>query len=184
MFEATSGINTHKGANFIFAILIGVAAYLLHNNRPYSEFKETIVKVTNPVFSDFAKIKDKKDLSHGEKVFLKYNAGGIRQEAMLGFPILFDYKFSHLNENEESLYEFLIGSMRNLNDTTILHRAKIDGLNWTKNYAKTLTPQILKSNFKKIDEDFKKKNISPGGSADFLGAAIFMRDVKKIMKER
>lgn len=183
MLKATKNINTHKGANFILAILIGVSAYLINTENSLETLQATIIEATKTLTNDFENLEKKTNLTHGEKVYLKYNQPGVRAEAMAGFPILFDYEFSYVDDNIDSWYQFLLGSMANLNDTTILHRAGKNGLDWTKNLAKNLTPKLLLDNFETINKQFIKQNISPGGSADFLSAAIFLKDVRKMIKE-
>ncbi len=183
MFLATNNINTHKGANFIFAILIGLSSYLIHNKIPYENLQDYIKDTVKPIEADFDNLDNKEELSNGEKIYLKYQNKGIRAEALAGFPILFNYDFSQIDDDVDSWYTFLLGSMANLEDTTIIHRSNIEGLTWTQELAKKLNSKLLLENFDQINKQFVAQNISPGGSADFLSAAIFIKDVKKMIKE-
>lgn len=181
MFEATQGINTHKGINFIMAILIGATA-LVHPFNEH-EIKQTIKDLTKHLYDDFINLNQQKSLTHGQKIYLKHGIRGIRQEAMLGFPVLFDYPFSQLINRPKDDYTFLFGCMQVLTDTTIIHRSGIEGLHWTQNIAETLSYETIENQFLAINKQFVDRWISPGGSADFLSAAIFLFKVKQQLKE-
>ncbi len=176
MFEATGGINTHKGANFIFSLLISATSQL--ETFDVTTIKKRIIALSQSLLDDFKNIDQQQDLSHGQQLYKKHGILGIRGQAMLGFPILFDYPFSMVDNSEQSLYEFLFGCMQHLEDTTVLHRADFEGLQWIQTISKTFDYKTIKSNFDEINQQFIDRWISPGGSADFLSAAIYLRDLK------
>lgn len=180
MFQATQGINTHKGINFIMAVLIGATA-LVH---PYNELKikQTIKDLTKHLYDDFANLNQQQSLTHGQKIYLKHGILGIREEAMLGFPVLFDYTFSSLINRPKDDYTFLFGCMQVLTDTTIIHRSGMEGLNWTQKISETLCYETIEEQFPSINQQFVDRWISPGGSADFLSAAIFLFKVRQQLK--
>lgn len=183
MFKSTHGINTHKGANFIHALLIGASAYLIANEQSLDLLHSTLKSMCAHLADDFAGIEKKKDLTHGEKIYQETQHMGIRQEAIDGFPILFDYPFSKVDDTLISRYTFLFNSMALLFDTTIVHRAGLDGLKWTQAIAQTLNPHTIQDDFESINQQFIKRWISPGGSADFLSASIFIHKMTKKLEE-
>lgn len=178
MFKATKGINTHKGANFIFSLLIAATTQL--DCFDIDTIKNRIIALSQSLLDDFKDLDKQTTLSHGQQLYKKHGVLGIRAQAMLGFPLLFDYPFSMVDKTQQSLYEFLFGSMQHLEDTTILHRGDFEGLQWTQEFSKTLTYELIQSNFDEINQQFIDRWISPGGSADFLSAAIYLRDLKQI----
>lgn len=96
MLKATAGINTHKGANFSFAILLGATGYYLQQSSAIifsPEDSQTIVQLASEmttalVEKDFQQLPAKKNLSYGEKLYLEYGLTGIRGEAVAGYPSL------------------------------------------------------------------------------------------------
>lgn len=175
MFKATNGVNTHKGANFIFSLLI--AAVSINPDLDILKIKETIQKLSQTILDDF-KQPESKSLSHGQKLFQKYKVTGIRGEAVNGFPLLFDYPFSQIKNRPYDDYQFLFNCMRILEDTTILHRRGFEGLQWVQEIATQLSYPKIQKDFETINQQFIQHWISPGGSADFLSAAIFLYKAK------
>ena len=178
MFKATENVNTHKGANFIHSIIIGATSYLIENENSLENLNDYIKKMCKDLKKDFNSIRSKNNLTNGENIYLKFNHMGIREEAINGFPLLFNYPFSNLDNTDDSKYKFLLGSMKILFDTTIISRCGIEGLQWTQDYISTLTPFELINNFEIINKDFVLKRISPGGSADLLSAALLLQKIK------
>ena len=96
MLDATKGINTHKGTNFSFAILVSACGVMLKKGKslPFSE-KDTeelfdyVSQISKALLvQDFSNIRDKIELSYGEKLYLDYGITGIRGEASNGYPNL------------------------------------------------------------------------------------------------
>jgi len=97
MFKATNGINTHKGANFSFGLILSALGYYLQNTGLKSNlttndinniFKIVKQMAENLVEIDFKNIRNKTNLTNGEKLYLQYNHGGIRKEAEEGYKII------------------------------------------------------------------------------------------------
>lgn len=181
MFKATHGINTHKGINFIMALLIGSIASL-QSPIEFKNIKTNIKQLSSHLMNDFDDLDKEQDLTHGQNLYLKQGVTGIRGEAINGFPILFDYPFSKIEKRPQDDYRFLFGSMANLIDTTILHRAQSEGLHWVQDISKSFNYDYVKKNFSQINSEFIERWISPGGSADFLSAAIFLYKISEQLK--
>lgn len=191
MFKKTRGINTHKGMIFIMGICCAAVAKTLYDCGAFQDIRHNIRKMTEGIVKNELYFLDRnKQLTYGEKLFLKYGIEGIRGEAENGFPIIFDYSLDlykqseDLNENER-LVHTLIGIMQYCQDTTILHRHTIDELLEVQKKAKRLmdlggmrTEKGTKEIFK-LDKEFTNRKISPGGSADILAATVYFDLVKK-----
>lgn len=147
---------------------------------------------------DFAnienKLKNKIKLNHGESVYLKYGCTGIRGEAESGYltvknislPVFKDLINKNFSVND-ALVTTLINLIANTNDTNILARHDMQTLEYSRNYAAkvldfinfeikkhgALTP-LAKRKIELMDEDFIKKNISPGGCSDLLAVTYFL----------
>ena len=124
-------------------------------------------------------------MTNGERLFLQYKVEGIRGEVQRGLPTVFDlslgfYKANQgLNQNHR-LVQTLLAIMQFCEDTTILHRHSAETLKEVQLKAKQIldlggvaTTQGLKA-IEAMNEDFSKRKISPGGSADLLGVTVFL----------
>ena len=76
--------------------------------------------------------------------------------------------------------------MTELNDTNVLNRSSVDGLNWVQKEAM----EIIKiggafskeglERVKAMNRECIERNISPGGAADILAAAIFLYEMNDL----
>ena len=86
MMAATNNINTHKGANFSFALVLGATA---HTNGNIPEALHYCHLMTRHLIEvDFANLDQKEHLSYGEKLYVEHGITGIRGEAATGYPSL------------------------------------------------------------------------------------------------
>ena len=74
----------------------------------------------------------------------------------------------------------LLGIMQFCEDTNILHRHSFSVLREVQERAKQIisiggvrTPSGIKA-IEEMDEDFCRRKIGPGGSADLLGVTVFL----------
>lgn len=191
MLEGTSGINTHKGANFSFAILLGATGYYLQNQAtiPFNSvdsqkiFLIAAEMTTDLVQRDFNQLIAKKELSYGEKLYLDYGLTGIRGEAAAGYPALSKIALPFLRvKNKEStetrLLRTLIYLMSEVEDSNLLHRGGYSMWQKVQNECKKIHQANLPAE-KFVDELIRydklltQRNLSPGGSADLLSLSIF-----------
>ncbi|QVK17280.1 citrate lyase holo-[acyl-carrier protein] synthase [Mycoplasmatota bacterium] len=184
MFCKTKGVNTHKGLIFVLGTLVMSSIKMFYHNDSFDKIFENCRIITKNKLHELNQIDDNK-LSNGEKVYLKYQKEGVRKEASLGFPIIQEaLKYLDL-ENKDSLIKTLIYIMSLCEDTTIIHRKGLDGLEYVK---KTMN-HLMKEGFDnklllKINDQFIKEGISPGGSADLLCGTIFLSLIKNKMIKR
>jgi len=207
MFNATSNINTHKGIIFSMGLLIASSGkYIkaldhhedklpIFNVKDTSEVLEIIKVMTEGIVEhDFRNISSKKELTHGEKLFIEHGFTGIRGEAQNGYPVIRDIAMPLLREldagkrtYEERLLEVLLTLMSKVEDSNIVSRGGIEALNYVKDCA----DEFIASGgmrqtdaYKKLDEmnaDFIRRNLSPGGSADLLSLVIFLGKMERII---
>lgn len=189
MFKITGGINTHKGAIFIFGILNSAIGSLIREEKELSIDSISLrsSEISDKILDDFKLIHNKKTgLSYGESQFMKFGILGIRGEAKSGFPsIKSAYKiFTEIiklgYDEKVAMGESLIELMSILSDTNIIGRKGVEGINYLKDKA-----EIIKSfgGYKSetgilklydIDEEFIRNDISPGGCADLAAATLFL----------
>ena len=193
MFEATNGINTHKGAIFSFGLVCTAMGRLLaQQNVIQSSVKFDINSICSLVAQFAQGLTD--ELKHypeyfpvtaGVRLFRKYGLTGARGEAESGFNLIrtllpqFD-EFHQLDE-EHRLLILLLHLMATNPDTNVVHRGGLDGLNFIQHTARdlladhkiVLDKNILIQALMKFDIACIELNLSSGGSADLLALAIF-----------
>lgn len=192
MLQATQGVNTHKGANFSFALLLGASGQLIRQGAslPFQP-KDTekllayVAEMTATLIQkDFSEIGKKTELSYGERLYLEKGITGIRGEAAGGYPNLKEIALPFMRANaslplEELLQRLLITLMSEVEDNNLLHRGGYDLWMEVKKKAtairdEKLSPEQLVICLKDFDDELIRLNLSPGGSADLLALAVFL----------
>lgn len=191
MFQATRGINTHKGAIFSLGILVTATSYELSHRSTLTllGIQNTIKKMLlGLTVHDFLNIKEKpkEKLTAGEKEYLKYGLTGIRGQAESGFPIVFNYSFpflksTNITDRNSQLVDTLMVIVQHIKDSNLVKRAdQLSVLSWIKEqaqiYFKLGASQTVGGNnfLKKLDLIFTDCHLSLGGSADLLILTIFL----------
>ncbi|MBS4534741.1 triphosphoribosyl-dephospho-CoA synthase CitG [Clostridium sp. D2Q-14] len=199
MFDATKGINTHKGIIFSFGILCATIGYLYEKKHKEIFLAEEVTSVVKDmtkdlVTKDFYNLDFKKNLTHGEYLYKAYGLKGIRGEVESGFKTVISKPISiirqwdtnkNLSKNDLFL-EVLLYIISSSEDTNIVTRGGINSLKYVKDTSKRFLENggMKQSNAKKIlnsiNDSFVKMNISPGGSADLLAVTIFLALIENI----
>lgn len=136
---------------------------------------------------ELIQIKEGCAVSHGEKNFQEYGSTGIRGEAILGYPSVVNLALPALRQgvkekrdwNRVKLQTLLVLMSRTW-DSNILSRQNPETLYQVHREA----AEFLKrggaysvnavEKLSSMDADYIKRNISAGGCADLLAAAIFL----------
>lgn len=188
MFEATNNVNTHKGANFLYGVVIAAIAY--KNYPKLRDLQKLIKEMTKGlVFRELESLQDFK--SHGEKVYQKYEIAGIRDEVEKGIPHAFDIALPLISEiNDLNLKKALLALISSNDDSNIIKRGGIEGLVFAKDLANKININTDETEINKhllhMNTEFKNLNLSPGGSADLLALSIFLKmyefEIKRFSK--
>ncbi|MDR3543409.1 MAG: triphosphoribosyl-dephospho-CoA synthase CitG [Desulfosporosinus sp.] len=192
MLHKTSGVNTHKGMLFLLGVCCAAAGKALFSGTPFSSLPSIIKEMTfglveRELSSRYSEFKNAAEfsLTHGERLFLHHKVEGIRGEVQRGLPLVFDFSLRFYKENDSlgknhNLVQTLLAIMQHCEDSTILHRHGFETLREVQERAKQImtlggvkTHQGIKA-IEEMDEDFSKRKISPGGSADLLGVTVFL----------
>jgi triphosphoribosyl-dephospho-CoA synthase len=198
MLLATHGINTHKGANFSFAIILGATGwYLQEKTLPFiKEDSERILTYTQRMtghllIEDFKDLEQKTQLTYGEKLYLEYGITGIRGEAAAGYPNL-TYKLLPFlrttadTQMEERLLRGLVFLMSEIEDGNLLHRGGISAWQTVKEECKkihqaSLSKEELLDELQSYDRILTQRHLSPGGSADLLALGIYFAQLEEML---
>lgn len=190
MFAATKGVNTHKGIIFSNGIISAASASLFAQGLDSN--LENIIRrtrqMTKGISHELDIKKDKKVITYGEELFIKYRVKGIRGEVEQGFQTVVKYSYPIFKDLigkkkfkiNDIMVQTLLKLMAHTEDTNILGRHDMDTLDFVKESAsKALTLGGIftdkgKAFIKYLDKLFIKRNISPGGSADLLAVTLFI----------
>ena len=188
MYEATKGINTHKGTIFSMGILLAVLGVHLKENKEIDLkiLSEKIKEMCKPLLNE---LKDADNIStYGEKAYKEYHLTGARGLAISGYEIVLLDGINKLRDFcktldfETACILLLFYYMSVLDDTNIVNRASITTLKEVQILSKelfeenkkTLEKENIKNSMSKLNDIFIEKNISAGGSADLLILTIFI----------
>jgi len=185
MFETTSNINTHKGAIFIFSLVLASLGYIYRNYQYSRELLvEMISFLSKNINDDFKNINRKNLLSNGERIFLNYGIKGVRGEALCGFDIVIKKAINLFNKyiedgdcfNDSGVFT-LLDILLLIDDTNIITRSDYNTLLFFKSKIENNSNLNKKDKIafiEKLDKEFIKANISAGGSADLLALTYFI----------
>lgn len=188
MYEATKGINTHKGTIFSMGILLTVLGVHLKENKKIDlkVLSEKIKEMCKPLLNE---LEDADSIStYGEKAYKEYHLTGARGLAISGYEIVLLDGINKLRDFcktldfETACILLLFYYMSVLDDTNIVNRASITTLKEVQILSKelfeenkkTLVKENIKNSMSKLNDIFIEKNISAGGSADLLILTIFI----------
>lgn len=192
MFDATRGVNTHKGLIFSLGALAAAAGLLAAAGR--SVDAESCALAASAVLAglterDFAGLAEKaeENLSAGERLYRRWGVRGIRGEAEAGFPSVLSTALPRLRRDlgvglsrNHAFVNALLALMTVVEDTNVLSRGGREGLAFMRLGAGRVlalggasTPEGAAA-LAELDRSFTERRISPGGSADLLAVTIFL----------
>ncbi|MGE5708498.1 MAG: triphosphoribosyl-dephospho-CoA synthase [Bacteroidota bacterium] len=180
MLEATKGVNTQKGIIFLGGLLALSAGLLSSERLPWSE--EALRRRMTELSAGFSgELERGAGQTHGEILFQRYRARGIRGEVEDGLPCVFEIGLPVLqrslqegNPFNQAGLEALLSIMAHCEDTTVLWRHGPRVLREVQRLAAAYLerggigadPQL--NHLVALDRHFSRRGISPGGAADLL----------------
>lgn len=193
MFDATGGVNTHKGLLFSFGLICAAAGVRAARNEPLSPVALAALAsriVAGIVRRELESLRDAppdRPLTAGERLYLRYGVTGIRGEAERGFPTVVNRALPFLENAAregrspgDAGADTLLVIMQHSDDTNVLHRSGTDGLRLMRETA----ANILAAGGSRSERGrditaaatrlFVERNISPGGSADLLAVTFLL----------
>lgn len=121
----------------------------------------------------------------------RYGARGARSEAAEGFPTLIDVALPAFRDAESrgadqdaAGIQSLFAVMAVLEDTNLLHRGGVEGLIHIQQAARCFLEEggvfhpLWRDRAMVLHRDCVSRNLSPGGSADVLAGALFLREME------
>ena len=193
MFQATDGVNTHKGLLFSGGIICSISGYARtrYGSTKTDLLCSLIQEMTFDMLEeDFSRMLGKSHKTHGEQLFATKGIRGIRGEVQQGFPsvrrVSLPVYTCLLREGRDpnlARIQTLLHLMANVCDTNIVYRHNQE----TLEYVQQTAWHILQKGGAFSEEglslivDFDRicseKKISAGGCADLLGVTILLHDL-------
>ncbi|HBH12027.1 MAG: 2-(5''-triphosphoribosyl)-3'-dephosphocoenzyme-A synthase [Clostridiales bacterium 38_11] len=189
MFSATGGINTHKGAIFSLGLMSAAAAYSFRHGKRFNYISicNYVGKLTDTIFDLDFKDRQAENQTSGLAYYHSHGITGIRGEVKSGLPTIRNHSYPYLVKLIESgatlndaAVNVLLKIIINCNDTNLLSRGGLEGINYAKQMAKETLEAggILNKDgmikLQKMDEVFISKRLSPGGAADLLSCTLML----------
>ena len=119
--------------------------------------------------------------TNGSAVALRHQVGGARAEALAGFPTA--RKAAALLQTHDPL-TVLLWLMAHTEDTNLYHRGGTEGAAFVKAQAAailTAPPKQRAALAQALDDALIDRWLSPGGSADLLALALFLRSLPPML---
>ena len=193
MYAATGGVNTHKGALFSLGILCCAAA-MAGEGASVPAILDRAAMLARPSLDDLTALRPEDAHTGGEVQYLDSGRTGVRGEAAAGFPHARDCGLPVLEEalrrgvdaglkgdalfNHACLHA-LLALMARVEDSNILRRSGPEALRSVQARARALLMQDFDlDDLRRMNDDFVRENLSPGGSADLLAITIFLYDIQ------
>lgn len=189
MFQATDGVNTHKGAIFTLGLLCGAIGRLWTPESPCRDARQILDECAK-----LAKCSIKEDFAvpqalnppqtSGERLYREQGVTGIRGEAAKGLPsvsetalpVLRDALAAGKSRNDAGAAA-LLHLIARVEDTNMIARGGIKAAQAARTACAQLLSEAPFPDMEKIvnlDQEFIRRNLSPGGCADLLAAAFFL----------
>lgn len=185
MLVATGGVNAHRGAIFGMGLLAAAAGA---EGFAGESLGARVARLWGPAIRG----RPLSSVSNGGRAARRYGVGGASAEAAAGFPALYRAALPALREGEAmtggageaARVHALFRLIAVLEDTNLLHRGGAEGLGFAKTEAvrflaagSVAQPDWL-PRAEAVHRAFVARNLSPGGAADLLAMALFVRAVE------
>ena len=182
MYQATKGVNTHKGSIFSLGILCAAAGRLGSANWQAEALSEQCKEMTKGLVS--RELDDCSGNTSGERIYTAHGVSGARGQAESGYRQVIEVGLPALEKGLKlglSLNEAGCGTLLALiastEDTNLIRRGSLAEQKATAQQLRVLlqeNPYPSKDVLEQLDDSFIRKNLSPGGCADLLAITYFL----------
>lgn len=184
MYQATGGVNTHKGAIFTMGILCGSLGRLWTGDAPIAQtqllLNECARVAAVSLKEDFSRL-DGAPATAGERLYMTRGITGIRGEAAAGLPSVarcalpaFQACLAKGYSRNDAGAVTLLHLIAAVADTNLYHRGGDEGAAWAAKEAAALMAAPTMARIEALDDAFIQRNLSPGGCADLLAVTYFL----------
>lgn len=190
MLAATGGVNTHRGAIFMLGLLCAAAGAALREQGGALHPAGLRDALRCHWGEALASRSQRPSALPGGIAARRHGLRSASEEAALGFPVLFETALPALQRAlargltaRQARLDALFHIIAVLDDSNLAHRGGLAGLRGAQRAAQGFLdrggiarPQGLQE-AQAIADDFVRQRLSPGGAADTLAAACWLRRV-------
>ncbi len=185
MREATHGRNAHRGAIFCLGLLCAAAgARAVDSSESLGEI------VARRWGGEIPQAESVSDFSDGVAMCRRYQLGGVRREAALGFPSVYQlglpaYREALSHGRPAARVQAFFAILEHCEDTTLLKRGGLEGRDFARQCARRFlnTGGVAHPDWwqlaREMHHEFVRRNLTAGGVADLLAATLFVEDVEQ-----
>lgn len=178
MFDATGGINTHKGMVYSMGLLLaGMGKALTYGGDAVFHAAAFAREDAETMLNKAAR----SPVTNGNKAYAVHGARGAIGEAAAGFPngrfalkrIHYYMELGAPNPSALALCDIMCV----LEDTNLLHRGGAEGLAFAKDAAQHISALPIEQReaaLVELDAEMIRRNLSPGGCADMLALGFLL----------
>lgn len=189
MYMATNGANTHKGLIFSMGIIVGALGRLMCLDGLIPSIDDILTESAN-IYRPYVEtdLKNIDGLTAGGRAYIELGAKGIRGEVADGFLSISNVAIPSFkkalkdgkNENDAGVIA-LLNLIAKVYDTNLYKRGGVCGLEYARQKASALIVkgEPTQQEVLEMDNDFRWRNLSPGGSADLLAITYFLLNLEK-----
>lgn len=198
MFDATDGINTHKGAVFAFGLLLGCAGVRVGEGRRIDvSVCDDVARLATAVLVDDLIASDAAPVTAGEHLYRTHGLTGARGQAASGYATAREVGLVAYREameilaaqphlalgpmmRDRALLHALLALLAVNADTNLAHRGGVEAMAWVARRAEAILAQggALNPDYVRLveafDDDLIHAHLSPGGTADLLAVTIWL----------
>ena len=171
------GTNCHRGYIFLSGLLLAASAQT--ESPDEGALSAAVAGLARRFFA-----RGEHEESNGSRARARFQAGGIRGEALAGLPSLFSQalpayrsEIAAGGNRGSAVYAMLGRLMQSVEDTTALHRCGRDGLRTLREDGARLERLVAERGdffafLEARNEHYVERNLTMGGVADLLGLAF------------
>ena len=191
MLTATAGVNTHKGAIFSLGLVCGALGRLERERwgEPEVVLAQVSAMTAGSAERELAGPGQSQAATAGQKIYAKYGITGVRGQAEAGFPTVREHGLPVLENGlaqgrsiDEAGSAAMLSLLAHTVDTNMISRGGIqvqreESVRLRELLAEHPYPDadILAA----LDEDYIRRGLSPGGSADLLAMCYLLHFLKE-----
>ncbi|MGE9549736.1 triphosphoribosyl-dephospho-CoA synthase CitG [Erwinia amylovora] len=183
MYQATGGVNTHKGSIFSLSLLCAAFGRLYQQRQIISATTlcSGVAAICQGLVSRELANNNPRQTA-GQRLYATHGLRGARGEAEAGFPLVINGALPLLlqgrakgRSEQEVMTDCLLWLMAHNDDTNVVSRGGMAGLQWLQQESAALLAQREREDRQakwqaliRFDDACIARNLSPGGSADLL----------------
>lgn len=186
MLIATHGVNTHKGAIFSIGIVCGALGRLPEKawSDPSRILSECAAMTAGIVEQDFSGLTGETARTAGQRLYLNYGITGVRGQMEKGLPAVLSAGLPSLEGGisrglswDRAGAAALLAITTAMVDTNLVSRSDVKTEEEVRRSIRELLdkdPYPSIEELKRLDDDFIRRRLSPGGSADLLSVTYLL----------